>query len=177
MKENIPLQPGEEIRPITGYEGLYSVTSFGRVWSHEKIKRCKNSYGVYKARFLKLQLNRYGYLCIGLHKYNKKKLCTVHRIEAQAFIKNPNNLSEVNHKDGNKQNNYIDNLEWCTDEENHYHASVNKLRYKESSEFYGVYFHIGLDNKKKPWMAQTTKDKKKIYIGSFKTELEAAKAY
>ena len=57
-RENILLQPGEEIKFITGYEGLYSITSFGRVWSHEKVRRCGKSIRLHGNKFLKVRLNK-----------------------------------------------------------------------------------------------------------------------
>ncbi len=178
MKEDIILQTGEEIVPIQGYEGLYSITSFGRVWSHEKIRRCNKGFGIYKGKFLKPGLNKKGYSYVILCKNSKKKTFKPHRLVARHYILNPLNDPEVNHKDGVKTNNHKDNLEWCTDQGNKNHAMKNGLYiFKKSSIFYGVYFHKGLDHKKKPWRAQTTLNKKQMCVGYFKTEIEAAKAY
>jgi hypothetical protein len=185
MKENIPLQLNEEIVPIIGYEGLYSITSFGRVWSHEKIRKGENnSQRTYKGKFLKSDLIRGGYLRVVLCEDYMIKRCLVHRLGAIAFILNPLNDPQVNHKDTNKQNNYVGtaaknykdgNLEWCTNQKNMNHAMENGLHKKETSRYYGVYCHKGFW--KKPWIARTTINKKQIHIGLYPTEIEAAKAY
>ena len=95
-------------KPVVGYEGHYQVSNFGRVKS---IK-----FG--KERILKPKKNKFGYLCINLYKNNIKKEYKVHRLVAEAFIDNPDNLPQVNHRDENKLNNNADNLEWCTHEYN-----------------------------------------------------------
>lgn len=89
-------------KDIPNYEGLYQVSNLGRVKSLFKYKK------ILKPR------QRNGYLRVSLTKNNKSTNYAVHRLVAQAFISNPNNLPEVNHKDENKQNNCVDNLEFCT---------------------------------------------------------------
>ena len=171
MKEKTPLQPGEEIRSIIDYEGLYSITSFGRIWSHLKFK----GYRWYGGHFLKLGLNLKGYLYINLHKDGKKKNYWIHRLVATHFIPNPLNLPEVNHKDGIKANCRKDNLEWCTSQDNQNHALINKLKFKKHSEFYGVSCNKRGDLR--CWISQIIVNKKHIYLGSYYTEIEAAQAY
>ena len=96
-------------RDIKGYEGLYQVSNLGRV----KNKR--------RNKLLKLQLQKDGYLRVGLYDKNLKWSCKkVHRLVAEAFISNPSNLEYVNHKDEDKSNNDASNLEWCT---RHYNNS------------------------------------------------------
>lgn len=90
-------------KDIKDYENLYQGSNLGRVKS---IK-----FG--KERILKTFKNKDGYLQVGLWKNNKRKIFLVHRLVAQAFLDNPNNLPEVNHKDENKLNNVVSNLEWC----------------------------------------------------------------
>lgn len=178
----MPLQLNENIRSILGYEGLYCITSFGRVWSYKR-KYVKESVG----NFLKIQINGKGYSQVRLYKDGKGKLYLTHILTAQTFIPNPQNLPEVNHKDGNKQNNfagtaaknYTDgNLEWCTKQGNMNHAAINhRYTHKISSEFYGVSFNPSVHNINKPWRARITYNRKGILIGSYKTEIEAAQAY
>lgn len=96
----------EEWRDIAGYDGKYQVSNLGRVKSTNY--RCAG-----KEQTLKL-LYRNGYLRVALYKNGKNNRLTVHRLVAEAFIPNQNNLPQVNHKDENKLNNRVDNLEWCT---------------------------------------------------------------
>ena len=96
----------EEWKPIPGYEGLYDISNYGRVRS---FKWSSNG------KILSTGNNGSGYLFVILCKDGKaKKNCTVHRLVAEAFIPNPNNLPLVNHMDECKKNNYFGNLEWCT---------------------------------------------------------------
>ena len=88
--------------PIKGFEGLYEVSDKGRVRSLK--------FG--KERILKPGRNT-GYLLVCLYKNGEKKWCKVHRLVAKTFIPNPDNLPEVNHKDEDKENNSVQNLEWC----------------------------------------------------------------
>lgn len=106
----------EEWKDIEGYEGLYQVSNLGRV----------KSLWFDKEKILKAYKNRYGYLCIGLCKYGKKKTYKIHRLVASAFIENSNNYPEVNHKDEVKTNNNVNNLEWCTREYNHNFGTRNQ---------------------------------------------------
>lgn len=94
-------------RDVIGYEGLYQVSNYGRVKS-------LNYHGGKKEKVLKPGKDRCGYLYVVLCKEGSHKKYKVHRLVAQAFIPNPNNYPCVNHKDENKTNNCVDNLEWCT---------------------------------------------------------------
>lgn len=86
-------------------------------------------------RKLKTTLDKDGYVQIGITVNRKTKTMKVHRLVAKAFISNPNDLKEVNHIDGDKQNNSVGNLEWCSHAENLAHASANKLfRYGEQHQ-------------------------------------------
>lgn len=97
----------ETWKDISGYEGIYEVSDLGRVRSLVQRNR-------WKPGILKPQKHRYGYLYVNLCKDGKVKGMKVHRLVAQAFIPNPNNLPQVNHKDENPQNNAASNLEWCS---------------------------------------------------------------
>lgn len=89
------------MKDIVGYEGLYAVTSCGKVWSY------KNKM------FLKPWDDGHGYLRVRLHRDGEVKNHFVHRLVAMAYIPNPENLPQINHKDENKANNCLQNLEWC----------------------------------------------------------------
>lgn len=89
-------------KDIPGYEGLYLISNTGKVFS----LRCK--------RCLIQHLDKGGYLRVPLVLNKKHKLWAVHRLVAMAFVSNPDNLPEVNHKDEDKTNNHCENLEWCT---------------------------------------------------------------
>lgn len=100
----------EEWRPVVGYEGLYEASSFGRVKSLDRYNS-KNCF--IKGRILKQSNDGRGYMSIQLCLNGKIERYLVHRLIAQTFIPNPDNLPQVNHKDENKSNNRVDNLEWC----------------------------------------------------------------
>lgn len=101
-------------RDIPEYEGLYQVSNLGRIRRGERIKKPHVDHG--------------GYLTVWLSKHSKMKCLKVHRIVALSFIPNPENKRTVNHIDGDKQNNRIDNLEWATHSENISHAVKTGLR-------------------------------------------------
>ena len=121
--------------PIKGYEGLYEVSDQGRVRSLK--------FG--KERILKTGITPQGYLFVSICKNGEQKKCKVHRIVAQAFIPNPDNLPEVNHKDEDKTNNSVSNLEWCDRKYNINYGTHNQrmaekksksvLQYTKSGEF------------------------------------------
>lgn len=105
----------EEWRDIEGYEGLYQISNLGRVKSLSRIAIDRRGIPHYvNERILKQAFDKNGYCLVGLHINGKIKSGKVHRLVASAFIDNPHNLPDVNHKDENKSNNNVDNLEWCT---------------------------------------------------------------
>lgn len=101
-------------KDIRGYEGFYQSSTFGRVRSLDRWVKCPNgSIRCCKGKILKPVTNKYGYLKVGLWKNGKVKNFLVHRLVAEAFLPNPENLPCVNHKDENKLNNNVNNLEFC----------------------------------------------------------------
>lgn len=91
-------------KDICGYEGIYQVSSFGNVKSVNRKKQI----------LLKLNKNKEGYYRVGLSKNKKRKWFSVHKLVAMAFLENVENFPCINHKDENKLNNQVDNLEWCS---------------------------------------------------------------
>lgn len=119
----------EEWRDIEGYEGLYQVSSLGRVKSlNRKVRAKNNSIAIKKGKILKPVHHHSGYLVVSLRDY-KSKLSqkSIHRLVAKAFILNPENKMVVNHINGIKTDNSISNLEWNTPAENTAHANLTGL--------------------------------------------------
>ena len=102
------------MKDVVGYEGLYAVTSCGKVWSYKRKK------------FLEPKDNGKGYLYVTLCKDGQKKMYRVHRLVAEAYIPNPENLPQINHKDENKTNNCLQNLEWCDSKYNNNYGTRNE---------------------------------------------------
>ena len=104
----------EEWKDIKGYKGLYKISNTGKVKS------------VTTDRIKKLQINNSGYLYTVLWKNGEQRIKLIHRLVAESFIENSDNLPMVNHKDENKKNNNVDNLEWCTHKYNCNYGNRNK---------------------------------------------------
>lgn len=106
---------GEEIwKDIDGYEGLYQVSSLGRVKALQRYRRAGNTAYTQKEHFMTQYDNTSGYKYVRLNIGSDKRMFFVHRLVANAFIANPMSLPEVNHKNEIKTDNNVDNLEWCT---------------------------------------------------------------
>jgi len=103
---------------IPNYESLYAVTKDGQIWSYPKTNKYVKHL---KGAWLKKTVDN-GYEYVGLYKSKRPKKTSVHRIVAITFLPNPYKLPEVNHIDGNKLNNNVENLEWCTSKYNSEHA-------------------------------------------------------
>lgn len=117
----------EEIwEDVTDYEGYYQVSNKGRVKGVERTKMWKGLEIPIQSKILK-EGNSKGYKKVNLSKDGIKETLKIHRLVAQTFIPNPDNLSDVNHKDGDKANNCVDNLEWITEQGNTLHAYENGL--------------------------------------------------
>ena len=104
------------MRDIKGYEGLYAVTSCGKVWSYRGNK------------FLTPTVTSKGYHRVSLCKDGNRKVCRVHRLVAEAYIDNPMNYPQINHKDEIKAHNWIGNLEWCTNKYNSTYSMGYKVK-------------------------------------------------
>ena len=135
-----------------------------KISDNGQIKNIKTSL------ILKGAISNSGYKIISLSKNGISKKYKVHRLVAIEFVKNDNNESFVDHIDGNKLNNHWQNLRWCTKQQN----SFNRKKQKNcSSKYKGVCFRKQRDK----YESQIVKDGKYIFLGSFKKEKDAAKAY
>ena len=114
-------------KPIEGYSGRYEVSNYGNVKrvSHET-KAKDGTIKTFKEELKKQGTDKDGYKTVMLYIGRNRKLFKVHRLVALAFIDNPNNLPMVNHKDENKANNHISNLEWCNCLYNNNYGTRNK---------------------------------------------------
>ena len=125
-------------KPVKNYEGLYEVSDLGLVKSLDRVHDLGNRKCLYRGKLMQARDNGMGYLRIKLSKNNKARRVMLHRVIAEAFIPNPFNYKTVNHKDGNKKNNTISNLEWCTQKQNVKHAikmgliDIEKLKRRSS---------------------------------------------
>lgn len=161
----------EEIwKTIKGFEN-YQVSNSGRVKSLERItKNGFNSNRVVKEKLLKKYINIDGYFIVTLSKNCKQKTRTVHQLVSIAFLNHtPSGMNFViNHKDFNRQNNHVDNLEIVTSRQN-----TNKKHIKSSSKYTGVSWYSN-NNK---WGARIIINFKCKFLGLFNSEIEASKAY
>tara|TARA_R110002020_G_scaffold100495_1_gene237537 strand:+ start:4582 stop:5067 length:486 start_codon:yes stop_codon:yes gene_type:complete len=137
-------------KDIDGFEGIYKIYEDGRIWSYKK------------EIFKSATPNNHNYYTIGLNKDKKRKTFSIHRLLAIHFIPNPNNLSEVDHIDRNRQNNDLSNLRWATKAENQENTIVNKnnqLREKNiSKDRNGYIFKIVRNGIKKLKYFKTLED-------------------
>ena len=128
-KDNILIAGNEEWRPIKDFEGFYEVSNFGHVRSIERYVFCRSKTNPKKieACIRKLREDRDGYLTVSLKNGQITKLKKAHRLVAEAFIDNPLLSPEVNHINGIKSDNRVENLEWATTFENSRHRTINRL--------------------------------------------------
>lgn len=137
------------MKDINKYEGKYAVTKCGKIWSYQRKK------------FLKPTPNHNGYLRVCLRNNGDRKTFSVARLVAFAYIPKSKLKKYVNHIDGNKKNNHVENLEWCTARENIRHAWDNGLMKKRKKR--GLVAWNGSS-----WVARVTLAGKQNYLGSFK---------
>lgn len=166
------LNNNEEIwKPVKGFENYYEISTLGRIRNSRKI--------------MKTYINNSGYECIDftVNKVRTKHL--VHRLMLLTFVDNPNNLPEVNHKDENKANNTLDNLEWCSRSHNKQHSiksgtynkiftQKNTLGKKHKPNTASKYHNVGYDKERNKWTAVIISNKQRLGFKRFDTEEEAA---
>ena len=152
----------EIFKDIQGYPN-YQISNLGRVKSlmYEKERILKPGLIGKKTR---------QYYAVVLHKPNKSKTTTIHRVVGLHFVNNPENKPQLNHIDNDPLNNHWTNLEWCTNRENATHGYNLK---KTSSKYPGVHWH----KHRNKWLASIQINGKNKHLGCFTNELEAAKAY
>jgi len=177
-------------KDVVGYEGLYEVSNKGRVKGMEKSFYCGKGRVVHlNDKIMASKINKKSkYHSVSLCNTVSVKIISIHRLVAIAFIPNPLKKRCVNHLDGNPGNNNLYNLEWATHRENAHHAHdtglvVKKKRKGTSSKYIGVSLKTVkqvnnvVDKFYPKWIAQIRKHRKGIYLGEYKTEEDAAKAY
>lgn len=134
-------------KDIDGYVGKYQISNLGRVKSLPKRKGRGIGYDIGE-RVLRPSINGRGYEQVVLCKDGKTKTFAIHKLVARHFIENPGNLKQVNHKDENKQNNAVSNLEWCTQQYNNtYGTRIQRTKDKQchrllvykGNEFLGLF--------------------------------------
>lgn len=134
----------EIYKDVKGYEGYYEVSNLGNVRSINRT--VKSKFGTYyhiKGKCLKKQISNKGYYTVILCKNHKKKLYSVHKLVALAFINNDNNYPCVNHKDCNKLNNNADNLEWCAYSYNNLDTNCFVSKHSNRIHCYGINVNDG----------------------------------
>lgn len=151
-------RPYGEWQDVLGYEGLYQISKEGAVWSCPRIvERVSGRPNIIRGRLLNIYQDSAGYCSVALtDEFHKTTKYLLHRLVALTFIPNPANKPEVNHKDGNKANNHIDNLEWVTRYENQYHAVVNGMTPAWSKEHMKKMSDMALSVNNKPILCVTT---------------------
>ena len=148
----------EEWKAVPGYEGLYEVSNKGNV---RNVRRNK---------LLRLSKTKYGYIQVYLYKNGIKTGLTVHRLVAEAFLPNPNNLPQVNHKDEDKTNNNVDNLEWC-DAKYNMNFGTARIRAKETAIKNGYWSGLSRDEYLKEYRKKNSekiRDKQREYNREYK---------
>jgi len=152
---------------IINYENLYQVSSFGNIRSKDRIVKYKNNKQcLHKARLRKPSLSEYR--MIALSRDNIVRVYKISRLVASHFIEKKPNKNIVNHKDGNKYNDNIVNLEWVSYSENAIHAFNNSLN-KKKNTVAGIFF----EKRRQKWSAYIYRNNKNIFVGRFNSEKEA----
>ena len=137
----------EKWRPVVGFEDAYEVSNTGRVRSIGRYVKSRWGQTWYNMHELKIQTSKKGYKTVVLHRDGDYYQKQVHRLVAEAFIPNPENMEQVNHKDTDKANNNVSNLEWCTQRENVNHSKERYCHAKSTIKANTGYKYISLTKK------------------------------
>lgn len=128
----------EQWKPVVGFEGLYEVSSHGRVRSLDKpVSGPNGRLSIRKGQIVKGCYSHGKYLQVNLYKDRKNNTQKIHRLVAIAFLSNPENYEQVNHKDFDRENNNLDNLEWCSARQNKDY-SINAGRQLKGTDVHSV---------------------------------------
>lgn len=149
-------------KPVVGYEGLYEVSNTGEVRSLFRYKK-----------LLKPTVARNGYCAVELFKNKKRKHILVHRLVALAFIPNPDNLPMVNHKDETRDNNCVENLEWCTAKYNMNFGTLQRRRCSHTDYKKEIYAENARKNGKKVCKPVSQFTKSGDFLHSYESGKEA----
>ena len=125
QRKKIVMLPSE--KPVVGFEDYYTVSNVGKVFSKDRVVKRNGYEYIRKGKELKLSTTNLGYKTVGLTLNGKTITKYVHRLVAESFLSNPHNKPQINHLNGNKTDNSVSNLEWCTHSENMRHACNNGL--------------------------------------------------
>ena len=165
------LNDNEIWKPVIGYETHYWVSNKGKIKNSRKI--------------MKTYINNSGYECIDFTVNKVRTKFLVHRLVCAAFLDNIDNLPEVNHKDENKLNNTLENLEWCSRSHNKQHSiktgaynylftAKHTLGKKHKRNTTSIYHNVSYDKERNKWTAVIIHNKQKFGFKRFDTEIEAA---
>lgn len=156
---------------VKGFEGLYYVTEDGMIHRYLRMffKRT-GELAILPERTLISTKCMNGYRKVNLRYGEKTRTCYVHRLVVEAFLKNPLGLPMVNHKDFNKENNCLENLEYCS-------ARYNSIYSSKACNHSSKYVGVTWDKKRRKWQAQYQVGRKKVFLGRYDTQEEAHEAY
>lgn len=124
----------KSLKGVVKHGNNYEVSNFGRVRSVDRIESYNGKTRKRKGKIIESRFDSHGYPIVLLYLNGMSKFYKIHRLVGLVFLDNPDNLPTINHKDGNKKNNHISNLEWATYGENNKHAYDNGLKHKKLSK-------------------------------------------